>query len=315
MTKNKSEKTPIAAKATGTNKTVGPSRSRTRERRMEKQQQKRRQQQISLLIGGVVFAIVAVVLFIVANQPASAPIPAGVETRYVGIPQDVTENGFPRLGKPDAPVQVEEFSSFSCSGCAEFHSSYFDDMIDLVREGKISFTFIPITTTGSIANAEGSAKAALCASEQGKFFEYQDTLFDWQTRYGNQAFTQNRLTSGVENIGLNQGTYDSCIGSSRINNILDTAQQLFTERGVSGTPAVFVNGNSVSATASDVIAAVDQAIVSGGLVAVPLEAASTPEAESTPAATSESTPEVTETMTEEAESDVEATAEATSDGS
>ncbi len=312
MTKNKSEKAPATAKSTGTSKTVGVSRSRTRERRMEKQQQKRRQQQISLLIGGIIFAIVAVVVFIVANQPASAPIPEGVETRYTGIPQDVNENGFPRLGKPDAPVQVQEFSSFSCSGCAEFHSSYFDDMIDLVREGKISFTFIPIATTGSIANAEGSAKAALCASEQGKFFEYQDTLFDWQTRYGNQAFTQNRLTSGVENLGLDRGQYDSCIGSTRINTTLQAAQEQFTQSGVTGTPAVFVNGNSVSATGDDIRAAVEESIASSGNVPVPLEAVNMPEAESTPAATSESTAEATEV---EPETTAEATAEATSDGS
>jgi len=52
-----------------------------------------------------------------------------------------------------------------------------------VREGVIAFEYIPLTT-GSIPNAVGASKAALCAGEQGAFFEYHDALFDWHSRYG-----------------------------------------------------------------------------------------------------------------------------------
>lgn len=298
MTKRKQDTSP---------KPPAASRSRTRERRVERQKQKKRQQQIAIAVGLAVVAILIVIMFIIANQPASAPIPDNAIARYEGIPQDRTVEGYARLGRPDAPVRVEEFSSFSCPGCASFHDTEFDGVIDLVREGKISFTFVP-QLTGSIRNPEGAARAAFCAGEQGRFFEYHDALFDWHRRYGNQAFSQNRLLTGAENMGLNRSQFESCLSSSRYADVISTAQTAAASRGVPGTPATYVNGVAVSSTSSAIRTAVDEAIAFSGAVPIPLSVG-TSQPETTPEV------EVTQTVDDAAIPAEEATPEAESESS
>lgn len=285
------------------------SRSRTRERRLERQRQKRQQRQITILLGIGAMAVVGVILFILINQPAEAPIPEGTLDRYEGIPQGRTEDGFAILGNPDAPVRLEEFSSFSCPGCAEFHESYTDIIKEQVSAGVISFTFIPMTT-GSIPNAAGAANSAICAGEQGAFFEYHDMLFDWHTRFGNQAFSQNRMSSGVENLGLNVGEYESCLGSSRPDDIMDAADQVANDRGVNATPTMFINGNAWAGT--DLEQDILSALAATGLSPVPLNTDDEPESAATPEveATEETTePEAETTEEAAATEDAEATEE------
>lgn len=307
MTKRKS-KAPASKPTQSTQpKAPGGSRSRTLERRAERQKQKRRQQQTAIAIGLALFAVVVVIVFIIVNQPASAPIPEGTLDRYEGIPQSRTEDGFPILGNPNAPVRVEDFSSFSCPGCAAFQEQWHDEILEQVRAGVISFTYVPLTL-GSLPNAAGAAQSALCAGEQGAFFEMHDTLFHWHRTFGNQAFSQNRLVSGIENLGLNESQYNDCIGSARVEDVMTTAQTVANARPVTATPTIFINGVQW-AQAGDLVEAIQSALATTGLTPVPLGGES-PEA----------TDEVDVTPEVEATADVEETtepdaAEATEDSS
>lgn len=286
------------ASSTSSSSAKSSSTSRTRERREQREKEKRQQQRF-LIIGGVVLgAIILAILLIVANQPADAPVPEELIARFEGIPQTQTEEGYYRLGRPDAPVRVEEFASFACAGCEQFFSSSFDGVVDLVRSGAISFTYIP-QLTGELRNAEGAARAAICAGEQGKFFEYHDMLFDWHTRFGNTAFTQNRLRTGASNLGLDTSQFNSCTSSSRSSDIVEQAVAEGVSRGVTGTPATFVNGSPVEpSTLSQIETEVQQRLSDIGVIPIPITSGDavelTPEVEMTAEATEESTPEMVE---------------------
>lgn len=281
-------------------KSSDSSRARSRDRRRERQKERRDRQRLIYAAVVVVVVLAAAAIFIVVNQPADAPIPAGTLDRYDGIPQGVTEENYPILGNPDAPVRVEEYSNFSCSACALYHSRTADALVNLVREGVISYTFIPVTITGGVANSPGATKAALCAGEQGQFFEYHDALFDWQVTFGNKAFQQNRLVTGVENLGLNRGRYDDCVGSSRIEDTIERGEDEFQEIGAGGTPTILVNGVDVSAgvDTDQLIAIINEQLAATGLVPVPLDAG---EVEEVPIVepSPDVTPEVSEEPTEE----------------
>lgn len=221
-------------------------------RREEREKQRRRQQQQYIVIGLVVAAVLVVGLFIISSRPADAPIPEGVTEKYDGFEIGTTSENFPRLGAADAPVQIEEFSSFSCPGCKSFHDEVFPAILERVRAGHVAFTYVPMLT-GSIENAEGAARAALCAGEQGKFWEMHDVLFDWHGRYVNNAFTSNRLSSGAEALGLNIGTFNSCFSSEKITNIISVANA----KGIQSTPTVRVNGQTVGLTVAEITTAID----------------------------------------------------------
>lgn len=265
---------------------------RAKARRKEREKQKRRNQQVWIIGGAAVVAVLVLILAIVANQPSEAPLPENILTRYQDLPQSLTEDGYPMLGDPDAPVRVEEFSSFSCPGCAQFDTNVFPSLVERVRAGEISFTYIPMRT-GSIPNPDGAARTGLCAAQQGRFWEMHETLFLWHNQLGNQAFTNNRLLAGVEALGLNRDEFNTCFSSDEINQVLNRAQN----EGVGSTPTVRVNGSDVAqATLEEVNTAIDNALaLSGNRNRPPTpEPAETAEPESTPETEAESTPEATD---------------------
>ncbi len=299
-------------KTTATSKPSASQTARTAERRKERERERRRQQIITGAI--IAVAVIAVVVFIVliVRAPAEAPIPEASLTRYDGVTQTRTEDGFPRLGDANAPVQIAEFSSFDCTHCRDFHATMIDEFVNRVKDGFVAFTYVPLYGYGSVSNGQGAALAAVCAADQGKFWQFHDALFDWQGQYGNQAFTNNRILAGVEALGLDRGQYDSCVGSSATNDILTTAlSQVRALLNFSGTPTIAVNGvvptdeNQQPLTDNAAILAyIDTEIER----AKSLYAPATPEAtvEPTVEATAEVTPEATEAATPEM------TAEATS---
>lgn len=287
--------------------------SRTVERRKERERERRRQQLITGGIIAVALVIVAAIIVFVVNAPAEAPIPSAALTRYEGVPQSRTTEGYPRLGDPNAPVQVAEYSSFDCPHCRDFHDQAMDQFVERVRAGAIAFTYVPLYGFGSFANGQGAAAAAVCAAEQGQFWPFHDALFDWQGQFGNQAFTNNRISAAVDAFKLDRGAYNACVGGSA-NEVLTSARsQAAALLNFTGTPTITINGvvplgqdQTALNDAASIIARVDEEIARNPLqpTAQPTTAsAATPEAtvdtaaastqEATEAATAEATAETT----------------------
>lgn len=299
-------KQPEKPKSTAKPASGGGSRSVARRQERESERRRRR-----LITGGIIAAVViaaAVFIFAVVNAPAEAPIPEASAARYAGISQTRTENGFPRLGDPAVPVQVAIYSSFDCPHCREFHDEAIDPIVDRVREGKIAFTYVPLYGFGGITNGQGAAAASICAAEQSRFWEFHDALFEWQGIYGNQAFTNNRINSGVDALGMDHGAFNACVTSGRANTTLSAAD---TQRrnllNFGGTPTITINGIVPLGTdqqplqgAADIIARIDTEIER--FAAIP---------QVTPEATIEPTAEVTDTVTPADEPTAEATEAAT----
>lgn len=216
-------------------------KSRTREARQRRQQQRRRSQRGLALLAVVIVAVVAAAMLIVSNQPVDVFIPPDLEERYAGIARSFSPRGYPQLGDQDAPVTVDEFASFACPGCEALHSESLSAILERVRSGQILFTYVPLQT-GSIPNASGAARAALCAGRQGMFWEMHDVLFDWQTRYANTAYSQARLLAGVSAMGLSESAFTNCFNSAAINETLTSAMM----EDVTGTPTINVNGVSLA---------------------------------------------------------------------
>jgi protein-disulfide isomerase len=120
------------------------SRTRTRERRQEREKERRRQRQFVIVGVVAAVAVLAVILFLLVNQPAEAPIPEYALTRYVDVEQGLSEEGYPRIGNPDAPVRVKEYSSFDCPHCRDFHDEVFPALLDRAKAGEIIFTYVPL---------------------------------------------------------------------------------------------------------------------------------------------------------------------------
>jgi protein-disulfide isomerase len=289
-----------------------PNKAKERQEERRKLQQRR---QLIIFAGIIVVGLLIVVgLALVANAPTDAPIATDSTTRYADLTRGSDDNGYPQLGRSNAKVQVIVYSSFSDSESLAFYKEVYPALLERVKKDEIALSFAPIKTASG-GNPDGAARTALCAGEQGKFWEMHDTLFYWAELYGNSAFATNRIRAGLQNLDINGDTFNACFGSGKILDLLSKAQQ-----GIGSTPTVKVNGAIINATLDEINTAIDG-------FAPFTRPENTPEAtpemtpESTPEATAESTdlgtapvlsentPEATPEMTPE--STPEATAEST----
>jgi hypothetical protein len=189
---------------------------------------------IAVIVGGLLFY---------RFMPLAAPIMADAGAEYAGLAQGYTDRGFPRLGNPDAPIVVEEFLSFACPHCREFHEQWFPDLLDQIASGQVQFVAIPVSSIGW--GAGSAAKGALCAGEQGQFWKMHDVLFDWQKRFITSTFNERRIRNGAKNMGLDTAAFDTCMSEDHPEAVLDAAQTAFRQRGLAGTPTLFINGEQV----------------------------------------------------------------------
>ncbi len=170
-------------------------------------------------------------------------MPENAGAQYAGLAQGTTADGFLRLGSPDAPVLIEDFSSFACPHCREFHEGQFVPLLNAIAAGEVQFVFVPVPHIGW--GAREAAKAALCAGEQGEAWTMTNVLYDWQRRFVTSTFDARRIRKGAQALGLDMGKFDACMRGSAVSETLDRARAEFDRRGLTGTPSFFINGEKV----------------------------------------------------------------------
>jgi len=140
----------------------------------------------------------------------------------------------PQIGPKSAPVTVVEFGDFGCSSCriwaqAGMRQQLLDKYGDKVRFVWADF---PVITLESPKAAE----AGRCAYDQGKFWEYQDYLYN--NYEGLDIFS---LRLYAYSIGLDQARFDQCLNSgvkqAEVN--LDFKDAMI--RSLQATPTFLIN--------------------------------------------------------------------------
>ncbi len=201
---------------------------------------KQKQQQQLIFLGAGILAALLVVAFIVYQMiPSGAELPDGVMTKYEGLQQSTTAQGYAQLGNPDAPILVQEFSSFTCPFCKELHEDIISpELLPLIKDGQVRLVFAPINLNHD-EKEPNMIRAAMCALEQEKFFEMHDVLFHWQ---GRVSFSDGRIEDAASELGLDTDSFMNCYNSNRADRIAQAAIQDLRDRGLNiSTPTVFVN--------------------------------------------------------------------------
>ena len=201
-----------------------------------------------LLIGSTVaivavMAIIAGVWFLTRPAPFSeAPIAPGLVTPS-GIPSNSTT-----LGQANAPVTIDLYGDFRCSACFNFTADQEPKLEqNYVSTGKAKLVWHDLITidTQGVTESRDAANAALCATDQGKFWTLHDWLFANQSADESPgAFTQDRLLTIGKNAGLDTAKYDPCVQQGSHLSAIQ-AEQTSKPAGITGTPAIFVNGKEI----------------------------------------------------------------------
>lgn len=158
------------------------------------------------------------------------PVTRRIEVAYG--PQD------PVHGNDKAPVTIVEFTDFQCPYCKRAIET-----LERVREAypnevKIVARQFPLPGHD---RARPAAEAALCANEQGRYWEYRQRLFSDQKKLSDADLRQH-----AKDVGLDETKFAQCLSAGRYAEQVKKDLAEGQKYGVRGTPAFFVNGEFIS---------------------------------------------------------------------
>jgi len=148
------------------------------------------------------------------------------------------EGGNKPPGSPSASkVTIIEYSDFQCPYCAKAVPT-----LNQIREVygnsvEIVYKHFPLSFH---QYAEKAAEASEAARAQGKFWEYQELLFENQ-----DDLSISNLKQLAAKIGLNTQQFNSDLDSGKYATKVQNDLQEGLAKGVSGTPTFFINGQKL----------------------------------------------------------------------
>lgn len=178
------------------------------------------------------------------NQVAKNTVPevpsVPVPVEPVGQVQEfkITKNDNVR-GNFDAPITLVEYSDFECPFCERIYPTFKKLLSQYPDKVRLVYKHFPLSFH---PNAQKASEASECAGEQGKFWEYHDTLFDNQQN----GFSTANFKQWAEDLGLNSSKFDDCLDTGKYASKVQADEVDGQSRGVNGTPATFINGQLVS---------------------------------------------------------------------
>lgn len=187
---------------------------------------------MALIAGGAVIVVVAILALTGAFKP---------KTVVAGDPQGLAMCGnipCPSKGDANAPVTMIDVSSFTCSHCRDYFLNTEPKIEEqYIKTGQVRYI---AHTLGFEAQALGVAATALCAGDQGKFWEYSAQLYQNQGQFDPAS-----LSLYAQQAGLDGQAFAACVNSGKHQGDAVASSSAATDAGVTGTPSFFINGKLV----------------------------------------------------------------------
>jgi protein-disulfide isomerase len=154
--------------------------------------------------------------------------------------KSIAINGEPSKGSPKAKVTLIEVSDYHCPFCRR-HAQTTQPQIDasFVSSGKIQYVFVDYPIAQLHPKASLAHEGAICAGEQGKYWEMHGRLFaDAPPRDPNQLVPQ--LLSHAQAIGLDVAKFRACVESGKYTKPVSESVSRMEQLGVDSTPTFLV---------------------------------------------------------------------------
>jgi protein-disulfide isomerase len=142
----------------------------------------------------------------------------------------------PFKGKADAKLTLVEFSDYECPFCARHASRTMPQLEkEYIKTGKVKYVFMDFPIESIHKRAFKAHEAALCAGEQGKYWEIHDRFFS-----NRRALAPKDLLNHAESLQLDMEKFRTCLDGGK--HASEIRQDIAEGRkaGVRGTPTFFV---------------------------------------------------------------------------
>ena len=149
----------------------------------------------------------------------------------------VASAGHPSMGAWSAPVTIIEFSDFQCPFCRAAESSLKQVRQKYGDQVRLVYMDFPL---GFHPHAMDAAKAARCAADQDKFWQFHDALFLDQKKLDPDGLSQT-----AAKVGLDRDKFNTCFSSDKHDAGIRQDMAQGNSLGVTGTPTFFINGREL----------------------------------------------------------------------
>lgn len=194
----------------------------------------------TLLIGAIAAGVIVagITLALAMSTPSSSQ---DEQIRKQLVSPTITNA--PALGNDDAKVTIVEFGDYQCTWCYRWHKGTKDTLVaDYVNTGKVKFLFkdYPINDLSDRASSL-AAEASYCAADQGKYWEYHDTVYSnwggentgWVTRASLEQFAEDAGVSDMD-------AFSGCLDSGKYTSTVRGNYNLARSVGLDSTPSFIV---------------------------------------------------------------------------
>ena len=190
-----------------------------------------------IALGMVFFVLLVGVAFVVINNQAN---------KTLAIPSSVSKaDGYAIVINPTAKVRVDMWEDFQCPNCRNFEGVAGAYLDDLVKNGKITAVYHPMSFLGP--ESVLAATAAACTADQGRFVQMHGMLYANQPASENSgAWTNDALIKLAVASGADKKTVSSCIASGKYEKWTQKIENDASKKGVTSTPTIYINGKELN---------------------------------------------------------------------
>lgn len=169
------------------------------------------------------------------RAPTAVPAGGADAGSQVGAVAPVTKADHIR-GDANAQIVLVEYSDFQCPFCSRFHPTMLQ-VVDAYK-GKVAWVYRHFPLTSIHQDAQKAAEASECASEQGKFWEMADKMFEAQQTTG-VGIAQ--LPIYAEQVGVkDMEKFNDCLSSGKYAALVAADEKAGEAAGVTGTPGTII---------------------------------------------------------------------------
>jgi protein-disulfide isomerase len=142
--------------------------------------------------------------------------------------------GAPILGPADAQITIVSFLDYQCPYCHRSQAAIEELLHEYPGKVRLVHFDFPLDIHNRAMDA---ARAAHCAGDQGKFWDYHRNLLSAQ---GN--FDKDDLEARAATLGMDRVAFGKCLASTQHDPEIRAGLERGRKLGVSSTPTFFVNG-------------------------------------------------------------------------
>lgn len=207
-------------------------------------------------------SVTAVAVLVIAGLVGWAVVASQDSSGGYTAPPGVAAGDDSGIAIGTGPVKVDLYADFICPACQQYETTNKTTIDAAIAENKITLVFHPVSfldRTTSTKYSTRSSAASGCAAEGGKFREFAAALFEKQPPEGGAGLSDDDLIQIAGGVGLVNPDFAECVRDGKYKKWTGHVTEKASERGVTGTPTIFVNGKEIERTPEALKSALDAA--------------------------------------------------------